>query len=131
MRAEVNAYNKEITRVYQYIQEKCKSYANHNIKAELLVPSRNILENLLLTAHLARDPPFLNEPTKYTIDPDKIRGVFEDISFKINQFIVLPVFSKRTPNSPSRSAVTTPRSVDAKGMKMGVSPRNKVEMPSV
>jgi len=43
IRNEVSAYNKELTRISQYIQEKYKSYSNPNIKKELLIPSRNIL----------------------------------------------------------------------------------------
>lgn len=43
MRLQVVAYNKELARVQQYIAEKFKTYANFSIKADLLVPARNIL----------------------------------------------------------------------------------------
>ena len=59
-----------------------------------------------------------------------INGALVDIAFKIDQFVVMPVFSKRTTNPPNKTAVSTPRSVDLKSFKMTLSPKNKVEIPS-
>jgi hypothetical protein len=43
IRNEITSYNKELARISQYVEEKYKSYANTNIKAQMLIPSRNIL----------------------------------------------------------------------------------------
>lgn len=50
LRAEVNAYSGELNKIQLYITEKYKTYAISNLKVELILPARNILENILLTS---------------------------------------------------------------------------------
>lgn len=56
LRAEVNAYNAELNKIQLYISEKFKTYAISNLKIELILPARNILENLLQTSPYVKEP---------------------------------------------------------------------------
>lgn len=51
------------------------------------MPSRNILENLLLTSSIIKDPDFDYDKNRFNVDPAKIKAVFEDIIYRINSLI--------------------------------------------
>ena len=74
LRAEVNAYNAELSRIQLYITEKFKTYAISNLKVDFILPARNILENLLFTSAYVKEPQIETEGSKFNVDTDKIRS---------------------------------------------------------
>jgi hypothetical protein len=108
VRAEVGAYNNELTKIQQYITEKYKSYANSNIKTELALPARNILENIIQAAAFVKESQIDTGVSRFNIDGDRIRVALEEIVQRISSFV--PVFES---NLDSRNRFST-RSVDEK-----------------
>ncbi len=73
MRAEVGAYNSELSKLQQYVTEKIKSYANTNIKPELALPARNILEHLMQSSTFVKDSQIDTEVSRFHIDSEKFK----------------------------------------------------------
>jgi hypothetical protein len=87
VRAEVGAYNSELSKIQQYVTEKMKSYANTNIKPDLALPARNILENLLQSSTFVKDSQIDTETSRFHIDSDRFKVALEEIISRICSFV--------------------------------------------
>ena len=54
-----------------------KSYANTNIKPDLIVPARNILETLMQAAVFVKDSQVDTEVSKFHIDTERFKVALE------------------------------------------------------
>jgi hypothetical protein len=101
----------------QYITEKVKSYANSNIKQELALPARNILENLLLALPFVKDSQVDTETSRFHIDTEKIKIALEEIVIRISSFV--PEFESHI---LSRNRFSSSRSFDEKQKAVSFAP---------
>jgi hypothetical protein len=123
LRAEVSAYNGELSKVQQYVSEKMKSYANTNIKPDLALPARNILENLMSAAPFVKDPQIDTESNHFQIDTDKFKVALEEIVTRIGGFV--PAFE-----SGLQRRRSFPRSIEEKQKSVSFLPESaKKDVP--
>jgi hypothetical protein len=64
-----------------------KSYANTNIKPDLALPARNILESLMQAAGFVKESQVDTEASRFHIDTERFKVALEEIVARINSFV--------------------------------------------